>query len=182
MGQLFTRVVGLGLCMEDELYLVEDHDPDASRIRYRERVVSVGGMVATALAQAAALGCRCQILSVVGEDAPGQRVGRELRARGVGTRSLLRSARCPTSVAVVLVSARDGGRRFVVPDRRTVERRAPRFDLGPIRRGTLLLVDGHYPVQALRAVRQARARGAIVIGDFSDSRPDYHRLLSFVEF
>ena len=49
MGQRFTRVVGLGLCMQDELYLVEDHVPEASRIRYRERVVSTGGMVATAL-------------------------------------------------------------------------------------------------------------------------------------
>jgi sulfofructose kinase len=166
----------------DQLFLIDDHEPDAARIRYRKRVVSAGGMVATALAQAAQLDCASQLISVVGDDREGRDVLRELRALGVSTRRVVRSRECPTSTALVLVSASTGERRFIVPDRRALERRAPAFDLSPIRAGSLLLVDGHYPVQALRAVRAARESGAVVIGDFSDSRPAYHRLLPFVDF
>jgi sulfofructose kinase len=163
------------------LLLEEDGDLRAQRTRYRERCVSPGGMVATALAQAARLGCPSQILSVVGDDEDGRYLARELRGAGIGTRRLLRSAACPTSMAVVLVNAHSGERRFLVPDRRGVELRAPRFDLTPIRKRSLLLVDGHYPVQAMRAVRRARRVGALVIADFSDSRPAYHELLPFVD-
>lgn len=174
--------MGLGLCALDELLLLEgDAGPATERTRYRERVVSVGGMVATALAQAVRLGCPAQILSVVGEDAEGRQVARALRDAGVGTRRLLRRRACPTAVAIVLVDARSGERRFLVQDRRSVERRAPRFDLGPIRHGSIVLVDGHYPVQAQRAVEQARRAGAVVVGDFSDSRPAFHELLPWVD-
>jgi sulfofructose kinase len=178
----FGAVVGVGLAVVDHLLLVVDEEQGARRVRYHERAVSPGGMVATALAQAAALGCPSQIVSVVGDDTEGRFLARELRAAGVSTRRLLRHAACPTSVAVVLVSAQSGERRFLVPDRRAVERRAPRFDLSGVRKDSLLLVDGHYPAQALRAVRQARRVGAVVIGDFSDSRPSYHDLLPYVDY
>lgn len=172
----------MGLCVVDELLLLEgDAGPTAERTRYRERAVSPGGMVATALVQAARLGCRAQILSVVGEDEQGRYLARALRAARVGTRRLLRSRACPTSVAVVLVRTGSGERRFLVPDRRAVELRAPRFDLSPIRKGSILLVDGHYPIQAMRAVEHARRVGAVVVADFSDSRPAYHELLPFVD-
>ena len=174
-------VIGVGLCVVDELLRLEDAGASGERTRYLERAVSAGGMVATALVQAARLGCRSQIVSVVGDDDEGRFLLRALREAGVGTRRLLRSAACPTSVAVVLVDARSGERRFLVPDRRAVERRAPRFDLSPIRSRSLLLVDGHYPSQAQRAVREARRVGAVVVGDFSDSRPAYHRLLPYVD-
>ncbi len=178
----FVAVVGVGLAVVDHLLVVEDAEPGAQRARYHERAVSAGGMVATALAQAAALGCPSQIVSVVGDDAEGRFLARELRGVGVSTRGLLRRAACPTSVAVVLVSAKSGERRFLVPDRRAIEQRAPRFDLSSIRKHSLLLVDGHYPAQALRAVRQARRVGAVVIGDFADSRPAYHALLPYVDY
>jgi len=178
----YHGIVGVGLCVVDHVLLLEPHAADATRVRVRERVVSAGGMVATALAQAARLGCPAELISVLGDDEDGRFAVRQLRAHGVGTRRVLRSARCPTSVATVLVRASDGERRFLVQDRRGLEKRAPAFDLSPIRRGTLLLVDGHYPAEALRAVRKARSVGALVIGDFSDSRPAYHRLLPFVDF
>jgi sulfofructose kinase len=179
---MFHAIVGLGLCVVDELLVVEDSPPDAMRTRYRQRVVSPGGMVATALAQAAQLGCPSQLISAVGDDPDGRFLLRELRARGVGTRHVLRGPECPTSRAIVLVSATSGERRFLVPDRRALERRAPDFDLASVRAGRILLVDGHYPAQALRALRRARKTGALTIADFSDSRPAYHQMLPFVDY
>jgi sulfofructose kinase len=82
----------------------------------------------------------------------------------------------------VLVDERTGARRFIVADRRGVERRAPKLDLTGIDRGTLLLLDGHFSQQALRAAKRAKARGARVIGDFSRPRRAECELLPYVDF
>lgn len=175
------RVVGLGLCVVDHLYRVDGLDLASGRLRYRERRIASGGMTATALAQAAALGCDARLLSAVGDDAEGRWLRRTLRGLGVGTAGLRLSARTPTTVAVVLVDARSGERRFVVADRRRIEARAPRFDLAAIARGSVLLLDGHFPAQALRAARRARAVGATVVGDFHRETPGVRRLLPWVD-
>lgn len=176
------RVVGLGLCVVDHLYVVDSLDFSGERTRYREWVVSAGGMVTTALAEAARLGCAPQLLSVLGDDEPGNLVHRQLRAAGVGTRYLVRSSRVPTTVAVVFVAWRSGERRFLVADRRAVERRAPRLDLTPIRRAGALLIDGHFPADALRAVREAAEHGVPVVADFSRPSAVASRLLPFVDY
>jgi sulfofructose kinase len=137
-------------------------------------------MVATALVQAARLGCEAHLLSAVGADSEGRALSRALRERGVVTRRVLRPRGHPTTVAVVLVARPSGERRFVVPDRRGLERSVPGFDLAPIVPGAVLLVDGHFPAQALRAVRRARERGVPVVGDFNRPGPGVRRLLPFV--
>lgn len=176
------RVVGLGLCVRDEVYLVDDFALDRSRTRYRARARMPGGMVTTALAHAAALGCESHLLSLVGDDPDGRAVASELRRLGVSTRRLARDPNRPTTTALVLVQRRTGQRRFVVPDRRALERGAPDFDLAPIRNGAILMIDGHFPAQGLRAARRARECGVPVIADLADARPAYRRLLPFVDY
>jgi len=176
------RVVGLGLCVVDHLYVVEALDPRAERVRYVERRVTSGGMVGNALVQVARLGCAAHVLSLVGDDAEGRFVRRTLSAAGVVTRRLVRDARRPTTVAVVQVERRSGARRFLVADRRRLERGVPAFDLTPIDARAVLLVDGHFPAQALRAVRRARAVGAPVVADFHRPLPELLRLLPYVDY
>ena len=176
------RVVGLGLCVVDHLYVVERLDPSAERIYYVERRVTGGGMVGNALTQASRLGCQAHALSALGDDADGRFVRRCLRAARVITRRLVVDAGCPTSIAVVQIDRRTGERRFLVADRRARERGVPDFDLAPIRRGAVLLVDGHFPTQALRAVRRARQVGAVVVADFHRPLPQMRRLLPFVDY
>jgi len=182
MRSRFRRIVGLGLSVVDHLYVVEHLNLEETRLRYRERVVQSGGMMGTALAQAARLGCRAQLLSLHGDDADGRLVRRRLRDAGVDTRRVLRAPDAQTTVAVVLVERRGGERRFLVPDRRGLERRAPPFDLSPIDHHTLLLVDGHFPAQALRAVKRARRLGATVVADLNRPRPGSLALLPFVDY
>jgi sugar/nucleoside kinase (ribokinase family) len=178
----YRRIVGLGLSVIDHLYVVERLRLDDMRLRYDERRVQSGGMMGTALAQAARLGCDAHLLSLHGDDAEGRLVRRALRAAGVKTGRVRRSRAACTTVAVVLVARRGGERRFLVPDRRELERRAPRFDLSLIDRGTLLLVDGHFPAQALRAVKRARRVGATVIADLNRASPGALALLPFVDY
>jgi sugar/nucleoside kinase (ribokinase family) len=175
-------VIGLGLCVVDHVYVVDELDLAQTRIRYSEHLELAGGMTATALAQAAALGCEAHVLSALGADREGRLVRSTLRAAGVHTQRLVVSPELVTTVAVCLV-ARDGGeRRFLLPDRRQLEARAPDFDLRSLDARALLLVDGHFPAQALRAVRRAREVGAPVIGDFSRPHERARALLPRVDY
>jgi sulfofructose kinase len=177
-----AKIVGLGLCVVDHAYVVDPPDLDEIRTRFTERMVSSGGTIGTALAQAASLGANAHVLSLLGDDADGRFVRRSLKTSGVKTGRLVLSPDTTTTVAVVLVERRTGERRFIVPDRRALERGIPDFDLTPIDRGSVLLVDGHFPKQALRAVRQARRVGASVIGDFHRPSSVVRRLLPYVDY
>jgi sulfofructose kinase len=174
-------VVGLGLCVVDQLYRVDD-STGGERTRYLQRLVAPGGMAANALTQAAALGVRAQLVSLVGDDPDGRWLLRRLRERGVGTRKVVRSAELPTTTALILVGSAIGDRRFVLPNRRAIERRAPNFDLSPIRGNSVLLVDGHFARQAKQALRRARALGATSIADFAIAKPAFEPLLPLVDY
>jgi sulfofructose kinase len=174
--------VGLGLCVVDHFYVVDTLGDDRERTRYAERLVAAGGMIGTALSQAAHLGCETHVISLVGADADGRFVRRRLRAAGVRTRRLRLDPERPTGIAVVLVARRSGERRFLVADRRALERGVPAFDLSPIQAGGVLLVDGHFPTQSRRAVRRAREVGARVVGDFSRPTRDVLGLLRYVDY
>lgn len=177
----FERVVGLGLCVLDHLYRVDDFAFTATRTRYRERLESPGGMVTTALAQAAALGVPASLISAVGDDDAGRTLARRLREFGVDTRGLVLSDRFETTVAVVLVHRETGERRFLVADRREIERAAPALDVSDVDRECVVLVDGHFSDQAMALLEKARACGARVVGDFSDARESFVRLLPWVD-
>jgi sulfofructose kinase len=175
-------VIGLGLCVVDHVYVVDELDLAQTRLRYRARLELAGGMTATALAQAAALGCEAHALSALGADREGRLVRSALRAAGVHTRGLVTSPRLVTTVAVCLVARKGGERRFLLPDRSELEARAPAFDLRGLDARSLLLVDGHFPAQALRAVRRARQVGAPVVADFSRPTESARTLLPFVDY
>ena len=177
-----SRVVGLGLCVVDHLYWVDSDDFAAERLRYRERLVSSGGMVANALMQSAALGCETHILSQVGDDSEGRLVRRALSRAGVSTRRLRVREGHATGLAVVLVDRETGRRRFVIADRRPYERGALDFDLGVLRGDCVLLIDGHFLVQARRALRRARRVGARVVADFNQPTREALSLLPWVDY
>lgn len=179
---MYGHIVGLGLAVVDHVYRVDRIDLQHPRIRYTDRFEMGGGMVSTALVQAAALGCRASILSQVGADREGRQVEAWLAEAGVDTAGLLLSEAAHTTVAVVLVESDTGERRFLVADRRSLESSAPAFDLTSITRDTVLIVDGHFSGQALRALERAKQVGATVVGDFSDPRPEYLALLPFVDY
>jgi len=176
------RIVGLGLCVIDYLYRVDSLGLSETRTRWSERCMSTGGMACNATVQAAKLGCRSSLLSVIGEDPEGDFLERSLRDAKVETIGLVRSRGIPTTAALVLVDEGTGQRRFIVPDRRGIERNAPALDLGVIDRGSVLMLDGHFPREALRAAKQARAVGATVIGDFSRPQGAAPALLPYVDF
>lgn len=179
-GPPLRRVVGLGLCVVDHAVVV-DGFAGVERLRYRSRLVSPGGMTTNAVYQAAALGVPARLLTALGAGDEGRWLRRRLRGDGIDVRGVLLAEEIETTACIALVRRRDGERRFLVADRRRLEARAPAFDLAGIDRHTVLLLDGHFPEQAVRAARRARSRGGLVIGDFSDTRSAHLRLLPHVD-
>ena len=106
-------ITGIGLCVVDHVYEVDDFELSQTRTRYRERLISPGGMATNALTQAAALGMRASLISMVGDDPDGRFLRTRLREAGVATRALLLSREHPTTSALVLVERGSGERRFV---------------------------------------------------------------------
>ncbi len=176
------RVVALGLCVMDHVYVIESFDLESVRVRYTRHLELPGGMAANAAAQVARLGCESHLLSLVGDDSAGRAVAQEQRRIGVRTRRLLRSSELSTTISVCFVERRSGERRFLVADRRALEQRAPDFDLSPIDARSVLLVDGHFPRQALAAARRARAAGAVVVADLNRPTPAALRLLRLCDY
>lgn len=177
-----SKVIGVGLSVVDEIYHVDELTLAASRMRYHDRIVAPGGMMSTAIAQAALLGLRAELLTQLGRDAEGRFLVRALRRCGVETRRVIRNERFATTRALVLVDRKTGERRFLVPDRRRLEAAAPDFELSSITTGSIVMVDGHFPTQALRAVERAREVGAKVVADFHSPRPACMRLLPYVDY
>ena len=138
--------------------------------------------MSNAVMVAAGEGVETHLLSMVGDDADGRFLASSLRNRGVSTRRLIRSRLHPTTTAVVLSQIATGERRFIVPDRRAMEKGAPDFDLSLLRPGVVLMIDGHFPGQISRAVHRAKELGVPVVGDFSDARPAFQQWLPHVDY
>jgi len=174
-------IFALGLAVVDHLYRVESFDLAKTRTRWSERRVSTGGMTCNAAVQAVALGCRARLATALGDDADGRFLLRALRSAGVDTRGVLRSPDLATTVALVLVEAGTGRRRFVVPDRRALEAGAGGFALSRGGGAEIVLVDGHFSQQALRAGGQGGEVGAKVVAGFHRPRRAELSLLPYVD-
>ncbi len=181
-AQRQARVIGLGLCVRDEVFLVDDFGLVTERTRYRAHHSLPGGMVANALVAAAEEGAEAHILTMLGQDADGRFLASQLRKRGIVTRKVQYHGEHETTTSVVLVERSTGERRFLVPDRRALERDAPDFDLSSLRAGSVLMIDGHFPDQVERAWPRAREKAIPIVADFSDARPAFRRLLAHVDY
>jgi sulfofructose kinase len=156
------RIIGLGLACLDYLFVTEAATA-GGQARLVEYAVEGGGLVATALAAAARLGARAEIITWVGDDEEGRRVLEGLRAEGVDVSraEVVKGER--TAVSFIRVEAGTGER--TIYHRRgieTVGARAGEGNLGC----DVALVDGVWPEASLAFARRARERGIPVVGDF----------------
>ena len=153
------RIVGLGLCVVDHLYVVETLDLSATRTRWLcERVVSTGGMACNATDPGGPARVQCAPRSPPWATI---RTAATCAARSTACGSRPAASRLsrelPTTVAVVLVARRGGERRFIVPDRRAIERRAADFDLSAHRSPHAAVAGRTFPAPG-PARGEARAR------------------------
>lgn len=115
-----------------------------------------GGAAAVAAAAIAARGHRALLASAIGDDAVGDRLARELAARGVDVSRLARLAGAATPTAATIRAA-DGG--SLVATHRGALAEPPEAHAEALAACDALLADRSWPVLAARAFAAAAPRG-----------------------
>ncbi len=155
-------LVGIGACTWDTLLIVPEFVQGGGVERAESMVQQGGGPVATALCQAALLGCRCAMMDQLGSGPVADLVAGDMAAHGVDTRWLQRGEGEPAR-AMIQVRQRDGERAIVfAPGSDREPQRPPGLDWNQVR---VLHVNGRHEGLALGAISEARAAGVLVSFD-----------------
>lgn len=111
-------VIGVGANSVDYVYRLPAY-PEAQGPRSKMKVashrISCGGQIATTLSTCAAMGLRTKYVGAVGSDGNGQRLGHELRHRGIDISSIVE--RDTMNAYAVILVAEGVGERIVLWDR-----------------------------------------------------------------
>jgi sugar/nucleoside kinase (ribokinase family) len=175
-------VVGLGESSIDYVYRLPEWPMPGTataKLPIGGHDVMPGGQVATTLATCAALGLRASYLGVIGDDANGDRMRRELAAAGVHVEHAI-VHHASHRYAVILVDERQG-------ERVVLWERDPRLDVAAselprdlLRQARVLHVDDVDTEGSIAAARIAREAGAIVTSDIDRVTPRTDALLQTV--
>jgi sugar/nucleoside kinase (ribokinase family) len=158
-------VVGLGVSVVDIVQRV-DYFPVKEEVqRSRDLVIQGGGPVATAMVTLARLGSHVAMLDVVGTDWRGDLILKEYREFGVCTDFIQRIEGFETSLATVLVTAKDGARTIVYYPGTTPELSPADVPLEVVRSAKILHLNGRHPEAWRKACTLARQAGVQVSFD-----------------
>ena len=159
------RIVGLGIACLDHVF-VTSQTRGAGQGELLSHVTEGGGLVATALAAAARLGARAQIITWVGDDEAGSAVLKGLQDEGIDVSLAAVVPGGETAVSFVQVEA-DTGERTIY-HKRGVEAEATQAKeaLRLLQQADVALVDGVWPRASLPFSRRMKELGIPVVGDF----------------
>lgn len=186
------HLLGLGCAAVDDVSLVESWPRAGEKVPVLSRFRRPGGTTATALAAAAAFGCRASYAGVLGMCAESEYLCGQWAAAGVDLSGLTRREGAGPIHATVLVESTEGragewrfdaGERTVLYD---LSRALVGEDVEPpvelIERSRVLLVDSLGVPRMIRAAEAARRAAVPVVADFeSDAHPRFGELLALVD-
>ena len=174
-------VVGVGINATDTIIRLPHFPVHDSKVEMISVEVKAGGQVASAMVACRRWGLRSRYVGKIGDDAAAKFQVEEMAREGVESR-WIRTRRCPSQNAFILVDKRSG-------ERTVLWTRDPKIALHPrdLRREWIagaraLLVDGHDTAAATRGARWARAEEIPVVGDFDNRYPGVEALLECVDF
>ncbi|HSF17168.1 MAG TPA: PfkB family carbohydrate kinase [Vicinamibacteria bacterium] len=169
--------IGVGLAVRDISVLMDRYPRADEKLRASAFYESGGGPVATALVTLSRFGRKTAISAVVGEDPVGEMIIDGLRREGVGTDGVVvrNDFVSPTSVIIV-----ENGRRTILEAPRGVGFPLPWEAVRrlPLSHCRALLVDARCIEVQIRAAREARSAGALVVLDCGHPREGVEELLT----
>lgn len=171
--------VGLGFCSNDYLALLPEIPID-NKVQMIRHLVQGGGPAATATVAAARLGLSTAFVGMVGDDEPGKWILRDFEAENVSTADMVIRRGHTSAIAYCWIDA-PTGRRSVAWTRGTLpELVADEVNLELVRQARILHLDGHNPVAALAAAKEARRCQIPVMLDAGTLRDGVRELLPYV--
>ncbi len=181
-------IAAVGISVVDILLVMDGFRTGEGSFHGERMYTEGGGMAATALCAAARLGSRTRLFSRVGGDIHGRFVIEGLERFGVDASGVRMIEGRNTTVSIVLVDRATGEKQFYSEYEKSAFIDPLEMDLSLLEGTDVLLLDGHWTDQALRAAQWARTRGIPVVSDFKrmyagleDVFPlvDYHLLPRF---
>lgn len=161
-------VVGVGFACMDYLVRIPRLPTWEDRVLVQECDRQGGGVVGTAMYAAAKLGSRVGLVDRVGDDEVGAFIRAELTGVGVDLTHFYRQPGASSPLTVVLVSAENGLRSFVINRGTAPDLGEDDLDPGYFVGAKYVHLDGIQPTAALAAARVARRLGIPVSLDGSD--------------
>jgi sulfofructose kinase len=175
--------VGFGLCVFDNLVIVEKYPNLNQKTEAVNFSQQGGGPVATAMVTLGRLGVsEVGFIGKVGNDQEGEFVRKDLELEGVDTRYLKEVTGSRTAQAFVWVEKRSGKRSVVLHRENNLNFKIEEVNSDPLESTKCLLIDGRDTEASLFAAKEAQASGTKVIMDAGSLRPrieDYFPLIDY---
>ena len=171
--------VGLGFCSNDYLALLPEIPLD-SKVQIQQHLVQGGGPAATSTVAAARLGMSAAFIGVTGDDEPGKWIVRDFEAEKVSTEGMVVRKGHTSAIAYCWIDAPTGKRSVAWTRGTLTELTADEVNLELVRQAKILHLDGHNPVGALAAAKEARKHNIPVCLDAGTLRDGVRELLPYV--
>lgn len=159
------KVVGLGQCALDHLFIVDSFPMPDTKKEVIEWAIQGGGPVATALVSLARLGVTCDYHGITGDDEAGEKIRASLKDEGVNIDGLMRRQGSGSQAAFILVK-KESGKRTIFWKRPSAEPFKPEeLPAGLLDDAGFLLLDGLMIEASLYAAEKAKEKGVPVMLD-----------------
>ncbi|MBK1784747.1 PfkB family carbohydrate kinase [Prauserella cavernicola] len=172
------RVLLAGLCTVDVVQRVAELPEPGHKVQSHSVEVSAGGPATNAAVTVAALGGEATLLTVLGAHPLADLARADLATCGVELLDALPARPEPPALSAVAVREHDGERTVV--SHNAADGPEP-GEPGPLPAADAVLVDGHHPVLALAAARQARTEGVPVVVDAGSWKPVFAELFPLAD-
>jgi ribokinase len=169
--------IGIGLAVRDVSVLVDRYPQPDEKMRARELHESGGGPVPTALVTLGRLGRKTALSATVGDDAVGRFILEGLTREKVDVSAVSVRSDFVSPTSVILV---EGGRRTILEPPRGVDFPLEWTDVRklPLEDAEALLVDARVVEVQIRAAREVRKAGGLVVLDCGHPRGSVDDLIA----
>jgi ribokinase len=176
------KVVGLGQCALDHLFVVDPFPVPDTKNEVIEWTKDGGGPVATALVSLSRIGVKCCFYGIIGDDESGRKIEETLRSENVCIDGLVKRKDSSSQVAFIAVE-KVSGKRTIFWKRPSAEPLKP-HELPDdfLDKSDFLLIDGLMFEASLYAAEKAREKEIPVMLDAGSMREGMTKLASICEY
>ena len=175
-------ISAVGISVVDHIMIMDGFRTGEGSFHCERYYRRTGGMAATALCAASKLGSLTRLFSRVGDDPGGEVIRRDCAAFGVDTSGIINVPGRNSVVSFVMVDKNTGEKQFYSERVKSVFINPIELDTARLEGTAVLLVDGHWTDQALRAVMWAKNHSVPVVADFKRSYPGIDNLFPYIDY
>ena len=175
--------VGFGLCVLDNLVIVENYPELNQKTEAVDFSQQGGGPSATAMVTLGRLGVSdIGFIGKVGNDKDGELIRKDLELEGVDTRYLKEVTGSRTAQAFVWIEKESGKRSVVLHRENELNFDIEEINPEPLKGTKYLLIDGRDTDASLFSAKEAKEAGAKVVMDAGSIRPRIEDFFPLVDY